>query len=221
MRLFHRRTPPAEPAPTGAGAAAAPAPPIILVVGLGNPGREYAETRHNVGFRVVNRLGRRLGIEPRTHSRLVWLGEGERGGRPLVLAKPRTYMNRSGEAVRALVRRYRLAPAQVLVVYDDLDLPVGRIRVRARGGSGGTGGLKSIIAALGTQDFPRVRVGIGRPVQGGAPSWDPAVVAAYVLAVPPPEERALLDTAADRAVEAVLCILDKGIEPAMNRFNRE
>lgn len=195
--------------------------PVELVVGLGNPGSEYANSRHNVGFRVVNRLGRRVGIEPRTHSRLVSLGEGQYGGRRLVLAKPRTFMNRSGDAVRELLRRYRLEPAQVVVVYDDLDLSVGRVRVRARGGAGGLGGMKSIIAQIGTQEFPRVRVGIGRPVVAGEPSYDPEVIAKYVLCDPPPDERAQLDEAVNRAVAAVLCVLDEGVEAAMNRFNRD
>ena len=190
-------------------------------MGLGNPGSEYAGNRHNVGFWTVNRLARRLGIAIRQHSRTASLGEGTYRGRRLVLAKPRTYVNRSGDAVQELVRRYGLAPEQVLVVYDDLDLPVGRVRVRARGGHGGNNGMKSIIAALGTEEFPRVRIGIGRPVVNGEPSYDPDVVAQWVLTDQPPEERAKLDEAVVRAQEAILTLLDEGIEAAMNRFNRE
>jgi PTH1 family peptidyl-tRNA hydrolase len=194
---------------------------VELIVGLGNPGSEYAGNRHNVGFWTVNRLARRLGIEIRHHSRTASVGEGTYRGRRLILAKPRTYVNRSGDAVRELVRRYGLAPEQVLVVYDDLDLPVGRVRIRARGGHGGNNGMKSIIAALGTEEFPRVRIGIGRPLVNGEPSYDPDVVAQWVLSDPPPDERAKLDEAVARAQEAILTILDEGIEAAMNRFNRE
>ena len=211
---------PIPPSPLGEGVGGRGLP-VELVVGLGNPGGEYASTRHNVGFRVVNRLGRKLGIEPRTHTRTASYGEGQYDGRRLVLAKPRTFMNRSGDAVRELARRYRLDPAQIVVVYDELDLPLGRVRVRAGGGPGGQGGMKSIIAQLGTRDFPRVRIGIGRPLVGGEPSWDPEAVASYVLSDPPPDERTKLDDAAERAVDAVLCILDEGVEAAMNRFNRE
>ncbi len=194
---------------------------VELIVGLGNPGSAYAGNRHNVGFWTVNRLARRLGIEIGQHSRTASLGEGTYHGQRLVLAKPRTYVNRSGDAVRELVRRYNLAPGQVLVVYDDLDLPVGRVRVRAKGGHGGNNGMKSIIAALGTEDFPRVRIGIGRPLVNGEPSYDPEVVAQWVLSDPPPEERAKLDEAVARAQEAILTVLDEGVEAAMNRFNRE
>lgn len=212
-----RRTEQEEPE----AASGRPAPPIELVVGLGNPGGEYAGNRHNVGFWVVNRLGRRIGIEPRSHSRLASVGEGEYDGRRLVLAKPRTFMNRSGEAVRELLRRYKLSPSQALIIYDELDLPVGRVRVRASGSHGGARGMKSVVEQLGTRDIPRIRIGIGRPVVNGEPSWDPEAVAEYVLSDPPPSERAKLDDAVARAADAVLCILGEGIEEAMNRFNRD
>lgn len=218
MFKFRTKHAPEQPAPEEA--APREAKPVELVVGLGNPGGEYAGNRHNVGFWVVNRLGRKVGIEPRTHSRLISVGEGEHNGRRLVLAKPRTFMNDSGKAVRELLRRYKLDPAQLLVVYDELDLPVGRVRVRARGSHGGARGLRSVVEQLGTQDFPRIRVGIGRPVIGGAPSYDPEVIAAWVLSDPPPDDRALLDAGVARAIDAVLCLLDEGVESAMNRYNR-
>jgi PTH1 family peptidyl-tRNA hydrolase len=220
-RLLHRgREESVEEDRTGT-AEGRPPKPIELVVGLGNPGSEYAGNRHNVGFWAVNRLGRKVGIEPRSHSRLVSLGEGQYAGRRLVLAKPRTFMNRSGVAVKDLLRRYRLEPSQALIIYDELDLPVGRVRVRARGSHGGARGFRSVVEQLGTQDIPRIRIGIGRPTVGGEPSWDPEVVADYVLSDPPPDERARLDEAVARAVDAVLCILDEGLETAMNRFNRD
>lgn len=202
-------------------AAGRQAKPIELIVGLGNPGGDYAGNRHNVGFWVINRLGRRLGIEPTQHSRLASTGEGHYNGRRLVLAKPRTFVNLSGDAVRELLRRYRLEPSQALIVYDELDLPLGRVRLRERGGHGGQNGLKSIVARLGTTDFPRVRIGIGRPLVGGTPSRDPDVIAGYVLSDPPPDERARLDAAVERVIEALICTLDEGIEAAMNRFNRD
>jgi PTH1 family peptidyl-tRNA hydrolase len=193
--------------------------PIALVLGLGNPGAEYAGNRHNVGFWVVNRLARRLGIEISRHTKVASVGEGEEAGRPLILAKPRTYMNESGRAAAELLRRYSLQPRQMLVVCDDIDSPVGRVRVRADGGYGGQKGLRSIIETLKTQEFPRVRIGIGRPTRGGQPSWDPEDVSAWVLSDPSPAEKRVLDEAVDYAIEVVLCCLREGVAEAMNRYN--
>ena len=195
--------------------------PLGLIVGLGNPGSQYAGNRHNVGFWTVNRLSRRMGITAEKHGKLASISEGSYGGRPLVLAKPRTFMNNSGDAVAELARRYKLRPDQVLIVYDDLDLPVGRVRLRARGSHGGNNGLKSIVARLGSQEFPRIRIGIGRPLAAGEPTWDPEHVANHVLSDPTRAERELLDAAVERVQEAILCILDVGIETAMNTFNRD
>lgn len=209
-------------APRPAGAVA---PAIELIVGLGNPGATYAGNRHNVGYWTVNRLARRLGIEVDRHTKVASVGEGQfaanGSGRRLVLAKPRTYMNESGHAIRELLRRYRLGPRQMLLVYDDLDLPCARVRVRERGGSGGQKGMKSIVDAAGTQDFPRIRIGIGRPLFNGEPSWDPEVISRWVLGNPPPEQRSQLERAADRAADAAICCLENGVVEAMNRFNRD
>lgn len=194
---------------------------IRLVVGLGNPGEEYAHNRHNVGYWTVNRLARKHGIAFDVRTSSYFLGEGRIGGRSVALAKPRTYMNRSGDAVWNLVKRLKLdEPSELLVVYDELDLPVGKVRIRARGGPGGQKGVAHIIERLGTDRFPRVRIGIGRPVVDGQPTWEPEAVAAYVLSDPPPEERALLDEAVARAVEAIEVAIAEGLEAAMNRFNR-
>lgn len=194
---------------------------IRLVVGLGNPGEPYAHNRHNVGYWTVNRLARRHGIEFTVRTSSYFLGEGTIAGRRVALAKPRTYMNRSGDAVWNLIKRLKLdEPSELLVVYDELDLPVGKVRVRARGGPGGQKGVAHIIERLGTDRFPRVRIGIGRPVIDGRPTWDPEAVADYVLSDPPPEERVLLDEAVARAVEAIEVAIAEGIEAAMNRFNR-
>jgi peptidyl-tRNA hydrolase, PTH1 family len=208
--------------PDKEGDEAAPKPPsnIRLIVGIGNPGREHAHTRHNVGFWCVNRLARRHGISLKTHTSLVTMGEGLVEGNKVILAKPRTYVNRSGEAVAALVRRYGVSPRELLVICDSLDMPVGAVRVRAQGSHGGHKGLQSIIQRLGVNDFPRIRIGIGRPVVGGEPSWDPEVIAGYVLSDPPPEERRALDDAVGQAIDAVVCMMTEGLEAAMNRFNR-
>jgi PTH1 family peptidyl-tRNA hydrolase len=197
------------------------AKPIELIVGLGNPGSAYAGNRHNVGFWTINRLARRLGIEVKQHAGLVSTGKGEYNGRRLILAKPRTFMNNSGNAVHELLRRYRLEPAQMLVVYDDLDLPLARVRLRARGGHGGNRGIRSVLEAAGSTEVPRVRIGIGRPVVNGQPSWEPEHVAAWVLSDPPPAEREQLDAAVQKAIDAIICILDEGIAAAMNRYNRD
>lgn len=193
---------------------------IELIIGLGNPGSAYAGNRHNVGFRTVNLLSRRLGIDVGKHSRLASLGEGHYNGERLVLAKPRTFMNDSGNAVGELLRRYKLKPEQMLLIYDDLDLPVGRVRVRAGGGTGGQKGMKSIVAAAGSQEFPRIRIGIGRPVVGDQPTWDPEHISRWVLGDPPSEQRRLLDDAVERAADAAIACLDQGVEVAMNQFNR-
>lgn len=195
-------------------------PRVRLIVGLGNPGADYAQNRHNVGLWTVNRLARRHGIEFTERGRLALSGAGRIGRHEVALAKPRTFVNRSGEAVVHLVRRFKLDSSQeLLVICDDLDLPVGKLRVRARGSHGGQKGLQSVIEAVRTEDFPRVRIGIGRPLVDGQPCYDPEVVASYVLSDPPPEERRLLDEAVRQAQEAVECILEEELEVAMRRYN--
>jgi len=192
---------------------------VRLVVGLGNPGKDYAGNRHNVGLWTMNRLARKHGLAFDTSGQAS-LAQGEIAGREVAIAKPRTYVNESGKAVWNLIKRLKLDDAQqLLVVADDLDLPAGKIRLRASGGSGGYKGLQSIIEATKSDQFPRLRIGIGRPVARGKPSWDPEVVAGYVLSDPPPSERLLLDEAVERAIEAIEMALAEGIEPTMQRFN--
>jgi PTH1 family peptidyl-tRNA hydrolase len=190
-----------------------------LIAGLGNPGAEYSHNRHNVGYWCVNRLARLHGVTIKAKT-LATLGEGEVRGVPVVLLKPRTYVNRSGDAVGPALRRWKIDPAHLIVIYDELDLPAGRVRVKAGGGSGGHNGLKSIIAAAGTPDFARIRVGIGRPHVEGEPTWEPEHVAGYVLSDPSPEMVKTLQDAAKRATEAVETILTEGVEAAMNRYNK-
>ena len=190
-----------------------------LIVGLGNPGPVYAHNRHNVGYWCVNRLARLQGI-PLKARRLAAIGEGEIASRSAVLAKPRTYVNRSGHAVSALLKHFRVSPQRLLVVCDDLDLPPGKLRLKAGGGHGGHNGLRSIVGAIGSSDFPRLRIGIGRPHLDGQPTWDPDVVAVWVLSDPPPQDAEALQTAVALAAEAVETALTEGVEAAMNRYNR-
>ncbi len=185
-----------------------------VVVGLGNPGARYARTRHNVGFRVVDRLAERwhTRVEREAHRALV--GEARPGGERVLLVKPQTFMNVSGESAASLQRFYRFDADHLIAVYDDLDLPVGRLRVRTGGGPGGHRGIESLIGVLGERDFPRVRIGIGRPPAG----WE---TADYVLGAPRPDEVEPLTAAEERAVDAVELLVTEGPARAMNRFNQK
>jgi len=182
-----------------------------LIVGLGNPGRKYAGNRHNVGFQCLDRLAEAwdLSFGRRKHKAL--LAQGQIAGLKVILAKPQTFMNLSGEAVERMARFYKAPPENILVIYDDLDLPVGRIRLRPEGGSGGHKGMKSIMEHLGANGFPRLRVGIGRPVHG-----DPVD---YVLGDFTLDERITIDVVCERVVSAVELWLAEGIAAAMNRYN--
>jgi PTH1 family peptidyl-tRNA hydrolase len=182
-----------------------------LIVGLGNPGPEYAGTRHNVGFMVVELLSQRHRIPIKTAQHGARVGVGVIGDEHVALVKPLTFMNLSGRAVAPLMNRHGLAPGDLLVIYDDADLPVGKIRLRARGSAGGHGGLKSIIGALGSSEFPRVRIGIGRSSGGD--------MIEHVLTRFGPQEREPIGRAIERAADAVEYMLAHGTEAAMNRFN--
>lgn len=185
-----------------------------LIVGLGNPGAEYAEHRHNVGFRVAEALASAHSlIFARQKSMRARVAEGQIGARQVLLAKPQTFMNLSGKAVSRLSRAHEIPAERIMVVYDDLDLPLGRLRLRPEGGSGGHRGMRSIIDLLGTQEFPRLRVGIDRP----SGSKDPAE---YVLQAFDEDQQALVARAVARAVAAIECWLADGILAAMDRFNR-
>ena len=195
---------------------------IRLVFALGNPGAEYARNRRNVGFWVVNKLAKKHGAEFDRKTGTYALAEAEIGGRRIAIAKTRTYNNESGSAVVALIRTLNLDDArEMMTVCDHLDLPAGKVRIRRSGGGGGQKGMTDIIRKTGTDAFPRVRIGIGRPVVRGEPSRDPEHVAAWVLSDPDPEERRVLDAAVDRAIEAIECAISDGVEAAMNRYNRD
>lgn len=183
-----------------------------LVVGLGNPGPEYVETRHNLGFKVIGALDDALTIEVKKRKFGARIGEGNYVGKKLILMTPWTFMNRSGEPVAAAVGFYRLGLGDLMVITDDMALETGQIRVRAKGSAGGHNGLADIIEKLGSNAFARCRVGIG-----GCPGpW----AVDYVLGRPAPEERPLLNEAIVRARDAVLCWLEHGTEKTMNEFNR-
>lgn len=188
-------------------------PPEWIVLGLGNPGAEYAHTRHNIGFDVIDILASRHRIRLNLHRDHARYGLGRIADVPVVLAKPMTYMNRSGEATRALLQRYPLEPARLLVVVDDVALPPGKIRVRPSGSDGGHNGLESIIQCLGTQAFPRVRVGIGSP--------PPGQMVEYVLSRFSPQEQPIIEEALQRAADAVEVAIAEGVQAAMNRFNAQ
>lgn len=183
----------------------------MLIVGLGNPGEAYARHRHNVGFMCVDLLARRHSLSFRRTRHRSLVAQGSICGREVTLAKPLTFMNLSGQAVAALVRHYHLPTEQLLVIYDDLDLPLGRLRLRPSGSSGGHKGLASIMEHLGTSNFPRLRIGIGRD-----PTIDPAD---YVLSPFRPEEMELVQKVLEAAADAVEAVLTQGLQAAMNRFN--
>ncbi|MFQ5924935.1 MAG: aminoacyl-tRNA hydrolase [Dehalococcoidia bacterium] len=181
-----------------------------LIVGLGNPGKAYLNNRHNVGFRCIDHFARLNRILLTKRQQRAKVGIGEVVEKKVVLAKPRTFMNLSGQSVSRLVRYFGVPLEDLLLIHDDLDLPLGKVRIRLRGGSAGHRGVESIIASLGSQDFPRIRVGIGRP------DGDET---AYVLTDFSAEERELVEEAISKVADAIYCILSEGIEAAMNRYN--
>jgi PTH1 family peptidyl-tRNA hydrolase len=186
----------------------------FVVVGLGNPGKKYERTRHNAGFMAVDEIVRRTDSEivQQKHGALV--GKVMLDLHPAVLAKPQTFMNESGRAVAAILRDSYCSPSELLVLHDELDLPLGVVRIKNGGGHGGHNGLRSIIEQIGTADFLRVRIGIGRP----APGTDPAD---YVLSPFSAEERPAAAEAVSRAADAVLAVVSVGARKAMNQYNQK
>lgn len=191
-----------------------------LIVGLGNPGPQYANNRHNVGFWVVNELARRARVQPKSAGGTMVAGAGELAGVRVALVKPLTFMNRSGKAFARALEASGCDLDHTIVAYDELDLGTGALRIRAGGGHGGHNGLRSI-AEQSALDFIRIRIGIGRPIIDGRPSRDPDHVAAYVLSDPGGEERRILEETARRAADAVETIIREGVDIAGNRFNRK
>ena len=185
---------------------------MILIAGLGNPGKEYENTRHNAGFLVLDTLAQKLGADLSERKHRALCGKAVIGGQKVILLKPQTYMNSSGESIRAAADYYKVPPEDILVVYDDISLAPGQLRIRAKGSAGGHNGIKSIIAHLGTQQFPRVKVGIGEK----PPRMD---LADYVLGHFSSGEKKIMEEAAKEAADAICEIVNVGIEQAMNDHN--
>lgn len=186
---------------------------MILIAGLGNPGKEYENTRHNAGFLVLDTLAQKLGADLSERKHRALCGKAVIGGQKVILLKPQTYMNSSGESIRAAADYYKVPPEDILVVYDDISLAPGQLRIRAKGSAGGHNGIKSIIAHLGIQEFPRVKVGIGEK----PPRMD---LADYVLGHFSSGEKKIMEEAAKEAADAICEIVNVGIEQAMNDHNR-
>jgi len=184
----------------------------FLIVGLGNPGREYKDNRHNVGFMLIDRLSVRLNARMSRVQAKALVGSVNHEGNKIILAKPQTYMNLSGQSIQGLARFYKLPLENMIVAHDDLDLPFGTIRIRPRGGPGGQRGIASTIERLGTKDFRRLRIGIGRPPG----RMDPA---AYVLQDFAKADQNLLSEILDHAANATLNFIAEGLDAAMNKFN--
>jgi PTH1 family peptidyl-tRNA hydrolase len=184
---------------------------VYLVVGLGNPGREYEKTRHNIGFETIAELARRHAIDVRRRTLRSVLGDGRIAGERVILARPMTYMNLSGEAVGAVARMYKIEPTRIVVIVDDTALPLGKLRIRAKGSSGGHNGLESIERHLGTQEYPRIRIGVGAPAPGRQVD--------FVLSRFAASERQAAEEAVSLAADAVEKVLSSGVEAAMNAFN--
>ena len=184
-----------------------------LIVGLGNPGQKYEHTRHNMGFLTVDLLAEKAGVKLNKVKFKAAYNILNFAGCKCLVMKPQTYMNLSGEAVREAVQFYKLPADHVLVIYDDISLPVGKLRVRPSGSAGGHNGIKNIIAHLGTQEFPRVKIGVGAPSGGGDEMID------WVIGAPSQAERKILAESFEKAIGAAECIIQKGCQQAMNSFN--
>lgn len=185
---------------------------MVLIIGLGNPGAKYAGTRHNIGFSAVTALADACGIELKTKECRGITGTGVIDGVKVKLVQPQTFMNLSGECVRALMDFYKVPADDILVICDEVSLPTGKLRIRAKGSAGGHNGMKNIIAQIGTSDFARLRIGVGEKPEG----WD---LADHVLAHFPKEEEEAVRDALKKTVAAVRCFLSDGIAETMNRFN--
>ena len=186
---------------------------MFIIAGLGNPDEKYQGTRHNVGFDVVDRLAEKYQIAVDTKKHRALIGKGVIEGQKVLLVKPQTYMTLSGEAVHEAVQFYKIPADHVLVIYDDVSLPVGKLRVRPTGSAGGHNGIKNIIAHLGTQEFPRIKIGTGAPSGGGAEMID------WVIGVPSQAERKILVESFETAIKAAEDIIENGCQKAMNDYN--
>jgi len=185
---------------------------VFIVVGLGNPGPRYDNTRHNVGFDTIDMLSCKYGIKVSKLKHKALIGDGKIEGKKVILVKPQTFMNLSGESVRDILEWYKIPLKNLIVVYDDIDLEPGKIRVRPKGSSGTHNGMRSVIYQIQSEDFPRVRIGIGKAPEG----WD---LADYVLSKFNADDRKVISESISRAADAVVTIIKSGVETAMNKFN--
>ena len=183
-----------------------------LIAGLGNPGREYAGTRHNIGFGVITRISDKYNIPLNSKEHKAVCGKGMIGGEKVILAQPQTFMNLSGESVGSIADYYKIQPEDIIIAYDDIDLEVGQIRVRRKGSAGGHNGMKNIIQHLGTNEFPRVKVGVGAKPEGGD-------LVRHVLGRFSKNDEKIMGESLDLAVEAVETIVTEDVDVAMNRYN--
>jgi len=191
-----------------------------LIVGLGNPGSGYSRNRHNIGFICLNYFARRNAIRWDRKQAMARTGAGKIEGDSVLLAKPQTYMNCIGQSVSRLVNKFRININDLIIIHDDLDLPLGKIRIRRGGSSGGHKGINSIISELGSRDFIRIRFGIGRPLSGeGIILTDEADIVDFVLSDFTPDEQKSIKPSIIRVSEAITCLLCEGLEAAMNRYN--
>jgi len=186
---------------------------LFIIVGLGNPGTKYEVTRHNVGFLIIDMLSARHGIKVSKVKHKALTGDGNIGSSRIILVKPQTYMNLSGESVREVMEWFKTPPGNIILIYDDIDVPVGKIRVRPKGSAGTHNGMRSVLYHMQTDEFPRVRVGIGKPPEG----WQ---LADFVLSGFAEHERAVMRDSITAAADAAEAIVKSGVDFAMNRFNK-
>ena len=187
---------------------------MYLIAGLGNPTREYEKTRHNVGFEAIDILADKAGTTVTEKKHKALYGKGYIGGQKVILAKPQTYMNLSGESIREIADFYKIEPENIIILCDDINLSEGQLRIRLKGSAGGHNGLKNIISHLGTQEFPRIRIGVGEKPRG-------MVLADYVLGRFPKEQQAVMEEAYRDAAEAACMMIEDGADAAMNHYNRK
>lgn len=187
---------------------------LKIIAGLGNPGNRYKNTRHNIGFCVIDRLASCYSMKLKEEGDRYRYGRGKISGEDIILLQPLTYMNKSGEIVGELMRYYKMMPKDVILIYDDIDLDTGQLRVKARGGSGGHRGCSSVISYIGTEDFLRIRIGIGRPLSSSNDIVD------YVLSEFTHDEMPIMEKAVEDAAEAVTMIIGNDTAGAMNKFNQ-
>ena len=186
-----------------------------IIAGLGNPGEKYKNTLHNTGFKVIDKLSSAYGISLARNAKIpADAGKGKIGSEDVLLLKPATFMNESGKAIKYLLNYYRISVSDLIVIYDDLDLDAGRIRIREKGSSAGHRGISSIIGSVNSQDFPRIRIGIGRPLPGRD-------AVEYVLKVPGKDKNKIIENAVLKAAEAIAAIIKEGIAAAMSAYNRK